>query len=224
MVGISDTENIADKEQPNDSPLFTKLPVELRLQIYNEIFEGSKTSYKQTLVIGHRTYRNILWPTDHRNFLLTCRKAYTEALETYWSKTILYGDHDDRQLVFFLQSVVPGFAKLRIKHIRGLFAVHLWQHPVRGCLDGFRSLQTVGFQYGTVFNMTGRDNPPTIQDQIAEDLKRAHLRFDDLVYDGGPVVICRVFYRRVVVEGRRLVEGEFKKDRTVRVYLLSSMH
>lgn len=224
MEGISDAENMADKEQPKDSSLFTRLPGELRLQIYSEIFEGSKTAYQQSLVKGQRTYRNTLWPTDHRNFLLTCRKAYTEALETYWSKTILYGDDDDRELVFFLQSVVPGFAKLHIKHIRGLCAVNLWQHPVRGCLDGFRSLQTIGFQYGVVFNMTRRDNPPTIQEQIVEDMKGANWRFENLLYDGGPVVICRVFYRRVVTEGRRFVEGEFKRDRKVRVYLLSSMH
>ncbi|KAG6355240.1 hypothetical protein INS49_004321 [Diaporthe citri] len=222
MEGIFDTENMADNEQPNDSPLFTKIPAELRLQIYNEIFEGSRTTYRQSLVMGHRTYRNILWPTDHRNFLLTCRQAYNEALETYWSKAILYGDHGDKELVFSLQSVVPGFAKLHIKHIRGLCALDVWEHPVRGCLHEFRGLQTVAFEYRMICNVTGLDNPPTIQEQVDEDFKDDHWRFNKLIYDGGPAVTCRVFFSRAVFEGDLFVEGEFEKDRRVFFYNCST--
>lgn len=224
MKSIANTENMVDEEQPKDSPIFTKLPAELRLQIYNEIFEGSRTTYKQSLVMGHRMYRNILWPTDHHNFLLTCRKAYNEALESYWSNTILYGDNDEKKLVFFLQSVVPGFAKQHIKHIRGLCAFDLEDRLTRECLDGFQNLQTIGFEYGWIFNMTDWDNHPTIQEQIDDSFQADQWRFDKLIYDGGPAVVCRVFFRRAVIEGGRWVEGEFEKDQKVRVYMLSSMY
>lgn len=223
-------QNMADDElrrgQAIGCPLFTKLPTEIRLRIYDEVFEGSRASYKQRFVMGYpsRMHHNILLPSDHHNFLFTCRKAYNEALQSYWSNTILYGDHEDDELVFFLQSVVPDFAKQHIRHIRGLSAFNLDQDRVRGCLDEFQSLQTIGFGYGMMFNMTGRVNPPTIQEQIDEKMKDvAHSRFNKLIYDGGPAVISRVFFRRAVIQGHRFVEAGFEKDRMVRVCLLSSI-
>lgn len=218
--------NMADDElrrgQPIGCPLFTKLPTEIRLRIYDAVFEGSRASYKRRIVMGYpgRPYHNILLPTDHCNFLLTCRKAYNEALQSYWSNTILCGDHEGTEIVFFLQSVVPAFAKLHVRHIRGLWPGNLEEHPVRGCLDEFKSLQTIGFGYRRIFNMEGLDNPPTIQEQIEEEMKDAQLRFNSLIYDGGPAVISRVFFIRGVVGVHLFVEGEFKKDRKVRVSVI----
>lgn len=231
MEGTSDADNMADKRQTekehiSNSPLFTKLPPELRLKIYEEIFEGSKTTYKRSLVVGQHTYHNIFSPSDHRNFLLTCLQAYNEALEMYWSKTILYGDRDDDEPIHFLQSVVPGIAKLHIKHIRDLRISYLdsdlRESPVRGCLEEFQSLQTIGASVAWFWNATGPEdqhNPPTIQEEAERLLRLETDVFNRFVYDGGPAVISRLCVRLVVPEGRRLVETG---DRTVKFHLLSS--
>lgn len=213
---------MADKEQTNvgqinGSPLFDKIPVELRLQIYEDVFEGSKTTYKQSHVIGHRTYHRILLPTNHHNLVLTCRQAYNESQQTYWKKTILYGDYDSVEAVFFLRSVVPDFAKPHIQHIRGLSATCLRAHSVRACLQAFQSLQTIGFEYVWTFNMTGWDNPPTIQEQAEDHFKWSAWKFDGLIYDGGPAVICGVLFRLAKFEGSRLVAGGSEQDRKVKI-------
>lgn len=220
MEGISDIEYIADKEQLNDSPLFTKLPAELRLQIYKEIFEGSRTTYKPSLVIGHRTYRNILWPTDHRNFLLTCHKAYNEAQETYWNKTILYGDPGQKDLAFFFRSVVPDFAKPHLKHIRDLCGyLDVWP-PVPQCLEELPNLESIGFRVNVTFN--SRINrggiPLTIQERVEGYFTDTEMT--KLIHASGPSLVCRIFFSLDTPEGLGLVEGEFDQDR--KVMLLSS--
>ncbi|KAI7782207.1 hypothetical protein LA080_013752 [Diaporthe eres] len=196
MEGVPDTKDVADKEQPKDSPLFTKLPPELRLQIYNEVFEGSRTTYKQNLVIGHRTYRNILSPTDHRNFLLNCRKAYNEAHETYWNKTILYGDPGHEDLAVFLRSVVPDFAKPHLNNIRDLCGRDDVWFPVPQCLEEFPNLQTIGFRIDVTFNpLNERDGIPlTIQEQVQDFFKgTGHSKgMTNLIPDSlsGPSLAC----------------------------------
>lgn len=211
---------VASTGQIDDSPFFTVLPAELRLQIYEEIFEGSKASYKQEHTIGNHTRHNVLLPTYHYKFLFTCRQAYNEALKTYWSKTILYGDYADRELVFFLRSMVPDFAKLHVKHIRGLNSYDIEKRPVRGCLEDFHNLQTIGFKSRYFFNMIpfiGNDEvPPMMREQAEEyfDHKNGD-DFSQLIYDSGPAVLCRVFFCRGTMEGPYLTEGEFEKDRKV---------
>lgn len=223
MEGISETENMADKEQPNNSPLFTKLPAELRLQIYKEIFEGSRTTYKPSLVIGHRTYRNILWPTEHRNFLLTCRKAYNEAHDTYWNKTILYGDPGQKDLAFFLRSVVADFAKPHLKHIRDLCGyLHLWP-PVPQCLEEFPNLESIGFRVNVTFNARIKRGgiPLTLQERVEDYFKFTDTEMTKLIHASGPSLVCRISFSLDTPEGLGLVEGEFNQDQ--KVMLLSSM-
>lgn len=220
----SDREDLimAIPSQIDASPFFTVLPPELRLQIYEAMFEGSKAGYKQEYTVGSHTQHHVLLPTYHYKFLLTCRQAYNEALKTYWSKTILYGDYADRELVFFLRSVVPDFAKLHVRHIRGLNDYAIRRCPIRECLQDFKKLQTIGFNSRWFLNVTpyirNHELPPEMLEQVEEHLKShppGDGEFSQLIYDGGPVVLGRVFFGRGEIEGSYLTEGRYEKDRTV---------
>lgn len=175
-------------------------------------------------MVGDRTYHNILLPTSHRNFLLTCRQAYNEAQEAYWRNTILFGDIDDEELVFFLRSVVPSPAKLHVKHIRCLCHLGLllkpWS-PVRGCLEEFQNLQTVGIVGTATRNMQDWVGTamaptihmaPTIEEHLEEHLNDEAPYFNQLIYDSGPAVIYRLLFRRAFFGGRLPDEELFEDD------------
>jgi len=73
--------------------LLDKLPVELRLNIYKYYFEGSRV--QATLAKDNKsssakhTTRAVLRYSKHFGLLLSCRTVYNEALDTYWSETVL---------------------------------------------------------------------------------------------------------------------------------------
>lgn len=220
----SDREDLimAIPSQIDPSPFFEVLPPELRLMIYEEIFEGSQACYKQEYTVGSHTQHHVLLPTYHYKFLLTCRQAYNEALKTYWSKTILYGDYADRDLVFFLRSVVPDFAKLHVRHIRGLNDYDVRRSSIRGCLEDFKKLQTIAFKSRWFFNMNpyirNDEMPPEMEEQVEEHLKRHDPgpgEFSQLIYDGGPAVLGRVLFCRGEIDGPYLTEGRYAEDRKV---------
>lgn len=81
-----------DVNDPNNtlvSVLLTVLPVETRLQIYEEVFRGSRV---RLLSINPPTPGGkilALRPSHHHQLLLVCPQIYTEALSTYWSSTIV---------------------------------------------------------------------------------------------------------------------------------------
>lgn len=220
-ASINQTENcdqtkliMADPGQADFSPLFGVLPVELRLQIYEELFAGSKASYKKKHTIGSRTELNILLPSDHYNFLLTCRQAYNEALMTYWSQTTLYGDPDDNDSVHFLGSVVPDIAKPRIKHIRGLNSCELPNLPLEECLKDYQRLQSIGFEEEWFINVASLGDhgaSPTMQEWAEEHcLGQSSWKFSKLVRGGGPAVVFRGVYRIAIgVCSLDLVERKF---------------
>lgn len=120
------------------SPLFKRIPTELRLDIYRHTFAGSETLLQiqpDTPHSHHHTgdflaSESIWLPSDSRRIvfttrgrylkyqlLLTCRQIYDEALATYWSETIVWnhGGYLSRGLFF---ERIPDFAKLHIKHLR----------------------------------------------------------------------------------------------------------
>lgn len=119
------------------SPLFNKLPAEIRVQIYEEAFAGSKLRLilipsvwsDDPVPSGGR--RSIFRSTGHHNFLLTCRAVYDEALSNYWSKTLVFcGTYDnvaDRLKIpqaghtfhtTYVANRISDFAKGQIKHLR----------------------------------------------------------------------------------------------------------
>ncbi|KAH8742605.1 hypothetical protein F5883DRAFT_530693 [Diaporthe sp. PMI_573] len=140
---------MAATDQKDTSPVFSVLPPELRLLIYEDVFEGSRASYKRSHTVGGRTQLSVLVPSNHYNFLLTCNQAYDEAIKTYWSKTTLYGDPEDHEMTFFLGSIVPNFAKLHVRHVRGLNNYELDDRPVGACLKEYQELQTVNSEFRT---------------------------------------------------------------------------
>jgi hypothetical protein len=209
-----------DRPESNISPLFEVLPPELRLLVYEEIFEGSKASYKRKHTVKGRTQLSVLVPSYHCNFLLTCNQAYDEAIKTYWSKTTLYGDPEDVELTFFLGSIVPNFAKLHVRHIRGLNPHELDERPgVDSCLKQYRRLRTVGFKEQWIFNkpyMRTHGSPPSMEDEEWVKLHcnlQSRLKFSKLVLDGGPAVICGSVFRLILLEGNTV--GRYEEERKV---------
>lgn len=81
-----------------ESPLFTRLPVELRLQIYQDVFHGSTAQSNYFPWHGpaadrcgwcHPKYMYQLRHSGHHRLLLTCHAVYKEATALYWSSTII---------------------------------------------------------------------------------------------------------------------------------------
>lgn len=71
------------------SGLLTVLPLEIRLQIYRQVFHGSRV---RLLTIPSRNPLSTelaLRPSHHHQLLLVCHQIYTEALSAYWSSTII---------------------------------------------------------------------------------------------------------------------------------------
>lgn len=190
---------MADLGQTNICSLFTVFPAELRLHIYEQLFEGSKVTYKKKHTVGGRTQLSILQPSDHCNFLLTCNQAYDEAIKIYWSKTTLYGDPDDDELTFFLDCIVPDFAKPYIRHIRGLNSGELPYRPLEGCLKDYKRLQTIGFEEEWSINVAAlgdKGASPTMEDWVAEYcMTQSGWKFSKVLYDDGPAVVFRGVYR-----------------------------
>lgn len=185
--------------QSGISSLFTALPAELRLQIYEQLFEGSTVSYKKKHTAGGgRAHHSILLPSGHCNFLLACNQAYGEAIKIYWSRITLYGDPEDKELTFFLGNIVPDLAKPYIRHIRGLNSRELPYRPLDRCLKDYRRLQTIAFEGEWSINVAAlgdRGASPTMEDWAAEYcMTQLRWKFAKLLCDGGPAVVFRGVY------------------------------
>ncbi|KAK7706615.1 hypothetical protein SLS64_007446 [Diaporthe eres] len=103
------------------SRLLTVLPVETRLQIYEDVFRGSRA---RLISITPRTPQGkafALRPSHHHQLLLVCHQIYAEALSTYWSSTIIDSalnppfEHGDFSEVL---RAIPVFARPVIREIR----------------------------------------------------------------------------------------------------------
>lgn len=137
MVGQAPSTPVINGGGHIHSPLFKSLPVEIRLQVYEELSSGSKLSLvitpshysRDPVPLGGR--RTIFESTGHHNFLLTCRVVYNEALSSYWSKTLVICGTYDRFADFlgeaeignlfhltYVANRISDFAKAHIKHLR----------------------------------------------------------------------------------------------------------
>lgn len=101
--------------------LLTVLPVEIRLQIYEEVFSGSRVRVRS---INHLTLQGqslTLRPSHHHQLLLVCHQIYAEALSTYWSSTIIHSAlNSPIESVNFseVMRTIPTFAQPVIREIR----------------------------------------------------------------------------------------------------------
>jgi hypothetical protein len=94
-----------------NEPTLTGLPIELRLQIYDELFQNSQIVF--TGRFGGYADRRVeardrAWP-----ILLSCQLIYNEALPAYWSRSRVEVYTTWRQL----PSVLPVEALGRIEHL-----------------------------------------------------------------------------------------------------------
>lgn len=103
------------------SRLLTVLPAEIRLQIYELVFHGSRA---RLLSIHQRTPSSktlALRPSHHYRLLLVCHQIYAESLSAYWSSTTIdsalnppfeYCDFSE------VLRTIPVFAQPFIREIR----------------------------------------------------------------------------------------------------------
>lgn len=126
---------------------FELLPPELRQMIYELAFHGSRVHAslfdvkKRRKGLRKQTPALILCHSSHFNLLLTCRKVYNEALDTFWSLTVLEfaqarerskmmattvevwqkdATYEEDTYMHLLCSYLPKALKMKIRHIRGL--------------------------------------------------------------------------------------------------------
>lgn len=119
--------------------LLDTLPVELRLNIYEFLFQGSKVHAALTEQAESSSTRSpavFLRHSEHFKLLLSCRTVYNEALATYWSNTVLKLEcpplkfrrpSEFRPAKFKLDEYahrlctsLPEEAKANVRHIRGM--------------------------------------------------------------------------------------------------------
>ncbi|ROW08941.1 hypothetical protein VMCG_02946 [Cytospora schulzeri] len=104
---------------PVASPFFNKLPAELRLKIYREVFSGS-----HTLVLRRGVSSNLyLAPNSHNRLLLTCHQAYEEACSMYWSMTTVIVGGSQLPDFAGLEEVFGGALIEELQGVRGDQAV-----------------------------------------------------------------------------------------------------
>lgn len=103
------------------SRLLTVLPVEIRLQIYEQVFHGSRVRLRSIHRCTPGRNTHILRPSHHHQLLLVCRQVYAEALSPYWSSTIidsgLHPPLEKANLAEILRTI-PYFAQPLIREIR----------------------------------------------------------------------------------------------------------
>ena len=126
------------------SPLFTRLPPELRLMIYDFVFKDCQTTawFDAEYGVGHRTRWERRWERrrlakdgqfcfEHSegdwgcrgafDLLVTCRMAYIEAFKVYWSHTVLTVKRHLPPRACYLQQVcayLPPEIKSSLRHLR----------------------------------------------------------------------------------------------------------
>lgn len=121
MASQSMEEEGPDPRNPLVPSLLTVLPIEIRLQIYEQVFHGSRV---RVWPITPRTTwgkRLALRPSHHYQLLLVCRQIYTEARSTYWSSTVIDSAlNPPFEYTKFAEvmRVIPAFAQPVIREIQ----------------------------------------------------------------------------------------------------------
>lgn len=124
-------------------PLFTKLPAELRLEIYREVFSGSQATIEGAPSCSSKLF---LKPTDHNQLLFTCHQVYKEACPTYWSKTAvrirpgsLLDSNDQEQFL----GVIPSHARSLIEELQGRMVGRRAEMGLDEFFSHFKRLRTI---------------------------------------------------------------------------------
>lgn len=76
-----------------DNSILRKIPAEIRLQIYNNVFPRFG---KRIVVNLHKDRPATHWTGFDKGLLLTCRDIYNEAVEIMWRNAIVYVESGDR--------------------------------------------------------------------------------------------------------------------------------
>lgn len=119
--------------------LLDTLPVELRLNIYEFVFQGSKVHAALTEQAESSSTQSpavSLRHSEHFKLLLSCRTIYNEALAIYWSNTALKLECPPLKFrrpsefrpakfkldeyAYHLCTSLPEEAKANVRHIRGM--------------------------------------------------------------------------------------------------------
>lgn len=161
------------------SPLFTRLPLELRLMIYTFVFKGCQVLFLPETM---REYvfepANLAGRLEERDvcrykhvggglgLLRTCRMAFIEAFDTYWSEAVLRMSHC-RTFEDCCNSL-PAPIKANVRHIRNanLPILGKWRSAVEepyrtpALLAEFPNLITCAF----LSNRSWSDNEPLLAD------------------------------------------------------------
>ncbi|KAJ4390927.1 hypothetical protein N0V93_004526 [Gnomoniopsis smithogilvyi] len=105
--------------------LLGKVPAEIRIMIYEEVFVGSEMALlstprdPKTYQLGGRS--SAFFSSGHHHILLTCRLFYNEAHTIYWRSTkIVNGDSSHRFSLRYLVSHLPEVSKPHIQYLIGL--------------------------------------------------------------------------------------------------------
>lgn len=186
--------------------LLTVLPLELRLQIYEDIFHGSRV---RLVSINPRTPRGkslTLRPSHHHQLLLVCRQIYAEALRPYWSSTVidsaLNSPFESANFSEVL-SMIPVFAQpvIRVIQCKG-FRESVPGLNFKQFVDSFGKIQTLVMEPAFLYVSRRRYerstwSADTVITRARGDLRRRYpsFRFDD---PRGTQVLQRVQFPVVV--------------------------
>lgn len=105
------------------SPLFKKLPTELRLMIYKLAFQGSNIRFWTGEVDGNEPYgrdRHRFVISTHYRLLAACRAIYHEAINTFWSSTQLHITSRTQGLcrsILYLFGAIPAYVMASAKRV-----------------------------------------------------------------------------------------------------------
>lgn len=150
--------------------LLDRVPVEIRLNIYKYAFAGSRVQAALTKTTESSSPEHtgglVMQYSKHFGLLLTCRAIYYEALDTYWSHTVLElqspplvfsslraFDHIKLKIDTYshcLCTSLPEAARANVRHVRGMVLPatrSLWlkknpEHTAPALLGTFKKLVT----------------------------------------------------------------------------------
>ncbi|KAL2278193.1 hypothetical protein FJTKL_14612 [Diaporthe vaccinii] len=123
-----------------NSPLFTKLPGEVRRMIYGEFFDGSRQEVRRHRDREDPTNRytefvRICMPFNRQFSLVrTCKAVYQESRDLYWCETAVKCAYMSFRANL---NAIPFYARLRIRVLEGVVPVDTFNATGQMSLDRF---------------------------------------------------------------------------------------